>query len=90
MLLAQTSLPNAAPPATVNAPLVWSIALALFRIVTKFVVVDPRSVIVCSVLVFQTITSPWLKLTAVSVPAVNVVTAKFLTVEVVIICPPAT
>ena len=69
------------PPDTVSAPvavLVLPVALVMFM---ALVVVCPRSVTVCKLLVFHTVIVPVLLLTTVSVPAVSVNTPKFVTVK---------
>ena len=60
------SPPIPTPPATINAPVV------VLVILIALLVVDPRLVTLCNVLVVHTVTLPVLVLTAVSVPAVRV------------------
>ena len=66
--------PMPTPPATVNAPVAVEVACVGLETVIALVVVAPRPVIVCSVDVFQTTTTPVVVDTAVSVPAVSVLT----------------
>ena len=61
--------PIPTPPVTVNAPEVVEVDDVVFVIPTALLVVAPRVVIVCKVLVFQIVTLPVAVLTAVSVPA---------------------
>ena len=60
------------PPTTCKAPLLVEVAAVVLVIDTALLVVAPLLVIVCSVLLFQTVTVPVDELTAVSVPAVSV------------------
>ena len=60
------------PPATINAPVVVLSLAAIEVILIALLVVDPRLVTLCNVLIFHTVTFPVLVLTAVSVPAVRV------------------
>ena len=62
--------PKAAPPVTISAPLVVFIEFVALVIITALVVEFPRLVTVCSVLSFQTVTTPVDVLTLVSVPAI--------------------
>ena len=67
--------PIPTPPATCNAPVVVLLVGVVFAILITLVVVCPRLVTVCSVLVFHITTDPVAVLTAVSVPAVTLVAA---------------
>ena len=67
-------LPTPNPPATTKAPVVVLPEGVVLLINIALVVELPLSVTVCSVLVFHTVTTPVLVLTAVSVPATNAVT----------------
>ena len=60
------------PPATVNAPVVVDTLTEVLLIRIALVVLLPRLVIDCRVLVFHTVIVPVFELTAVSVPAVSV------------------
>jgi hypothetical protein len=77
--------PMPTPPATVSAPVVLLTLTAVFAIDMVLVVVAPRLVIDCSVLVFQINTLPVDVVTAVSVPAVSLLTPKLPIVAVVTI-----
>ena len=67
-------LPIPTPPATVNALPIFELVLdTVFRIEIILVVLLPRLVTLCNVLVLQIVMSPAEVLTAVSVPAVIVV-----------------
>ena len=62
--------PTPTPPVTVNAPVVVDVELAVFVIPIALVVVAPRLVTLCKVLLFQIVTAPVDELIEVSVPAV--------------------
>ena len=72
--LAYNAPPMPTPPTTCKAPVFVEVALVELVIDTALLVVAPLLVIVCSVLVFHTVTAPVDVLTAVSVPAVSVLT----------------
>jgi hypothetical protein len=81
--------PIPTPPITVNAPVLVDVDDVVVLIDMALVVVAPRLVIDCSVLVFQTVTAPVEVDIAVSVPAVTDVTPNCDNVAVVMICDPA-
>ena len=66
--------PIPTPPVTFNAPESVDVACVLLEIVIALFVVAPRPVTVCSVDVFQTTITPVVVDTAVSVPAMSVLT----------------
>ena len=89
MAVALRSLPTPRPPATTNAPLLVATELALLVMLIALLVVDPRLVILCSVLVFHIVIAPVLVLMAVSVPAkITVWLAYRLMLAVVTTCAP--
>ena len=61
------------PPATCRAPLLVDVALVILVIKIALVVLLPRPVTDCNVLVFEIVILPVLVLTAISVPAIILV-----------------